>query len=160
MKNWRKKMLITILAILCQSFLLNSGAVNLRLREKEGVTSPAAAENNLEVITITSLLAAHGPTKLIGLNFEKSVPLKGKCKILCQRIFRRQWYLILMVLNFSIRLLNMSKVRLDWPIIFFFLSSYLAYCAKATIFCCKLAWEQLHASVKHPLYRVRELQDY
>ena len=51
---------------------LNSGAVNLRLREKEGVTSPAAAENNLEVITITSLLAAHGPTKLIGLNFEKS----------------------------------------------------------------------------------------
>ena len=65
-------MLITILAILCQSFLLNSGAVNLRLREKEGVTSPAAAENNLEVITITSLLAAHGPTKLIGLNFEKS----------------------------------------------------------------------------------------
>ena len=68
---------------------LNSGAVNLRLREKEGVTSPAAAENNLEVITITSLLAAHGPTKLIGLNFEKSVPLKGKCKI-CQRIvFRR-----------------------------------------------------------------------
>ena len=50
---------------------LNSGAVNLRLREKEGVTSPAAAEN-LEVITITSLLAAHGPTKLIGLNFEKS----------------------------------------------------------------------------------------
>ena len=68
---------------------LNSGAVNLRLREKEGVTSLAAAENNLEVITITSLLAAHGPTKLIGLNFEKSVPLKGKCKI-CQRIvFRR-----------------------------------------------------------------------
>ena len=42
----------------------------------------------------------------------------------------------------------------------FFLSSYLAHCAKATIFCCKLAWEQLHASVKHPLYRVRELQDY
>ena len=67
---------------------LNSGAVNLRLREKEGVTSPAAAEN-LEVITITSLLAAHGPTKLIGLNFEKSVPLKGKCKI-CQRIFRQR----------------------------------------------------------------------
>ena len=83
-----------ILAPLASFFLsqpnveLNSGAVNLRLREKEGVTSTAAAEN-LEVITITSLLAAHGPTKLIGLNFEKSVPLKGKCKI-CQRIFRRR----------------------------------------------------------------------
>ena len=54
----------------------NSSAGNLRLREKEGVTSPAAAEN-LEVITITSVLAAHGPTEHIGLNFEKSAILNS-----------------------------------------------------------------------------------